>query len=261
MPLFSSRPSFLRRAERAAPPRATGDDASLPPSTLYADLQVVSPGVASPLGPSKVEGGGGDGAGVNFALWSSAATSVSLCLLDPRSRRPCREISLSRTEADPDVWAATVAGLPLAGVGYAFRVDGPSKDDGSRGRWSPGTLLLDPYAPLVDSRSRFGVRDAREAFVPLVGSSFVGTFDFEAPEFDWGEFFLLRFNVAFQKTKTNAHSFSPLAPSFSTSILPLLDDSSPRIRRRRQREVDRDASREARDLRGRRPSLHRRRRL
>jgi len=33
--------------------------------------------------------------------------------------------------------------------------------------------------------------------VPLVGSSFVGTFDFESPEFDWGEhlsfFFLLPF--------------------------------------------------------------------
>ena len=179
MPLFFGRPFFFPRRGGAGgrgehvPARATGEDAgaSPPPSTLYSDLEVVSPGAASPLGPSKVAAsadGAGGREGVNFALWSSAATSVTLCLLDPRSRRPSREVPLSRTEADANVWAATVLGLPLRGVGYAFRVDGPRPADGARNRWSPGTLLLDPYAPLVDSRSRFGVRDAREAFVPLV---------------------------------------------------------------------------------------------
>ena len=191
MPFFAGRPSsFFPQRGGNAPPRATAADGASapPPSTLYGDLQVISPGAASPLGPSKAGEGKAD-SGVNFALWSSAATSVSLCLLDPRTRKPSREIALSRTEANGDVWAATVVGLPLKGVGYAFRVDGPNPAGGKTpNRWSPDTLLLDPYAPLVDSRSRFGVRDAREAFVPLVGSSFVGTFDFEAPEFDWGEF-------------------------------------------------------------------------
>lgn len=188
MPSFFGRPFLFSRRGENVPARATGEDAGAsppPPSTLYADLEVVTPGAASPLGPSKVAAGGREG--VNFALWSSAATSVSLCLLDPRSRKPARKVALARTEADPNVWAATVVGLPLKGVGYAFKVDGPHPQN-TRNRWSPGTLLLDPYAPLVDSRSRFGVRDAREAFVPLVGSSFVGTYDFESPEFDWGAF-------------------------------------------------------------------------
>ena len=216
MPFFFGRPSlFSRRGAGAGrgdhlPARATAEEHDgAPPSTLYADLEVISPGLASPLGPSKVSAdggggkgnGGGQGSGVNFALWSSAATSVTLCLLDPRSRRPAREVPLARTEADRNVWAATVLGLPLKGVGYAFKVDGPPPPSGqTRNRWSPRTLLLDPYAPLVDSRSRFGVRDAREAFVPLVGSSFVGTFDFESPEFDWGERELFFFHVFFSRS-------------------------------------------------------------
>ena len=174
MPFFNlGRPLFYvgRRGGQASP-RATGEEAPSSSSSspsLYADLQVVTPGLASPLGPSKTP----DGRGVNFALWSSSAASVTLCLLDPRTRRPDREVFLARTAEDPNVWAGTVIGLPLKGVGYAFKVDGP-RPEGTIDRWSPGTLLLDPYAPLVDSRSRFGVRDAREGFVPLVGSSFVG---------------------------------------------------------------------------------------
>ena len=187
----------LPRASSSSPsPSAPEPPPSSRPSNLYADLESTTPGAASPLGPSKTS----DGQGVNFALWSSAASTVALCLLDPRTRQPAREIPLERTKEDPNVWAVTVTkGMPLKGVGYAYKVDGggktsPSNSSSEKSRWSPGTLLLDPRAPLVDSRSRFGVRDAREAFVPLVGSSFVGTFDFESEGFDWGtEFFFFFF--------------------------------------------------------------------
>ncbi len=236
MPFFNlGRPLFYvgRRGGQASP-RATGEEAPSSSSSspsLYADLQVVTPGLASPLGPSKTP----DGRGVNFALWSSSAASVTLCLLDPRTRRPDREVFLARTAEDPNVWAGTVIGLPLKGVGYAFKVDGP-RPEGTIDRWSPGTLLLDPYAPLVDSRSRFGVRDAREGFVPLVGSSFVGTCDFESREFDWGmerreeKFFfpvLLHF-FFFQSSFFLLTSFPPL-------LIPIHPSSSSSSRRRRRR--------------------------
>lgn len=227
MPFFLSRPFFLRRGGRGRGEqqqvvrRATGSDAPTdapPPSpSLYVDLRVISPGAASPLGPSKAES---DGAvGVNFALWSSSASRVSLCLLDPKTRRPAREIPLSRTDSDGNVWAATVVGLPLKGVGYAYKVDGPPPPN-TRSRWSPEALLLDPYAPLVDSRSHFGVREAREAFVPLVGSSFVGTFDFEARDFDWGESF---FRFFFPLILVFDSTHFPFLSRFRLGFFPSID--------------------------------------
>ena len=216
----------LPRASSSSPsPSAPEPPPSSRPSNLYADLESTTPGAASPLGPSKTS----DGQGVNFALWSSAASTVALCLLDPRTRQPAREIPLERTKEDPNVWAVTVTkGMPLKGVGYAYKVDGggktsPSNSSSEKSRWSPGTLLLDPRAPLVDSRSRFGVRDAREAFVPLVGSSFVGTFDFESEGFDWGTEFFFRFFFRFffpvflRKRERESLFFTPSSISHSSS--------------------------------------------
>ena len=48
-------------------------------------------------------------------------------------------------------------------------------------------MLLDPYAPLVSGRRRFGVRDDVEGFEPVRGSVFLGTMDLDSPAFDWGE--------------------------------------------------------------------------
>ena len=277
MPFFLGRPFFRRGRgggrgggqQQHVLPRATGEDAPSsssssppppppprppppPPSTLYANLQIIAPGAASPLGPSKTDSGGG----VNFALWSSSASRVSLCLLDPRTRKPAREIPLARTEADGNVWAVTVLGLPLKGVGYAYKVDGPQPAN-TRNRWSPETLLLDPYAPLVDSRSRFGVRDAREAFVPLVGSSFVGTFDFEARDFDWGEFFCFHFPPLFFEFSTNSFPLSLLSLSLSLSLsFNYFLVMTNQLRGRRKREVHENTAREAHHLRGRRPPLY-----
>ena len=82
-----------------------------------------------------------DGHGVNFALFSSAAQRIELCLFDTRGEHETRRIDLpARTN---DVWHGY---LPRAAPGqvYGFRAHGPWRPD--RGHlFDPAKLLLDPY--------------------------------------------------------------------------------------------------------------------
>jgi glycogen operon protein len=76
---------------------------------------------------------------VNFALFSSRAERVELCLFD--GARETARLALARTQ---DIWHAH---LPDAGAGlvYGFRVHGPYRP-GQGLRFNPHKLLLDPYA-------------------------------------------------------------------------------------------------------------------
>lgn len=85
-----------------------------------------------------------------------------------------------------DVWHCEVKGLKSSGVLYGLRATGAGGWEAG-GRWDPSVVLLDPYAPLVSGRRRFGTRDEVERFKPKVGSTFRGSFDFESAPFDWGE--------------------------------------------------------------------------
>ena len=88
-----------------------------------------------PLGASCHDGG------VNFALFSSGARSVTLCVFDTDGRETHRYAMNGPVN---NVWHGF---LPNAGTGliYGYRVDGPY--DPSRGlRYNPARLLLDPYA-------------------------------------------------------------------------------------------------------------------
>lgn len=88
-----------------------------------------------PLGATCHDGG------VNFALFSSGARSVTLCVFDTEGRETHRYAMNGPVN---NVWHGF---LPNAGTGliYGYRVDGPY--DPSRGlRYNPARLLLDPYA-------------------------------------------------------------------------------------------------------------------
>ena len=88
-----------------------------------------------PLGATCHDGG------VNFALFSSGARSVTLCVFDTEGRETHRYAMNGPVN---NVWHGF---LPDAGTGliYGYRVDGPY--DPSRGlRYNPARLLLDPYA-------------------------------------------------------------------------------------------------------------------
>ena len=100
--------------------------------------------------------------GVNFALFSEAATSVDLCLFDKIDARQ-ENVRIPVTEHTDQVWHVF---LPDARPGqlYGFRVSGPYEPE--RGlRFNSSKLLLDPYAKAIAGE----VNWADEMFGYVVG--------------------------------------------------------------------------------------------
>ncbi len=96
----------------------------------------LSEGLPYPLG-AKV-----DDRGINFALFSTHATGVDLCLFDSEGKREVDRIALQ--EYTDEVWHGHVRGL-AAGAIYGYRVHGPYEPAAGH-RFNPNKLLLDPYA-------------------------------------------------------------------------------------------------------------------
>ncbi|MGO1667471.1 glycogen debranching protein GlgX, partial [Flaviflexus sp.] len=96
------------------------------------------PGKPYPLGATF------DGAGTNFAIYSSIAERVELCLLDDDKNEELYEL----TEVDAFVWHCYIPGV-RPGQLYGYRVHGPYDPDNGH-RCDPTKLLLDPYAKAID---------------------------------------------------------------------------------------------------------------
>ena len=116
------------------------------------------PGQPYPLGATW------DGQGVNFALFSTHATGVDLCLFDPE--QPARETARYKLpEYTNQVWHGYVPKL-LPGQLYGYRVHGPHRP--LQGHYfNPNKLLLDPYARAI--AGPFDWRDADALFGSPVG--------------------------------------------------------------------------------------------
>jgi glycogen operon protein len=85
-----------------------------------------------------------DGEGTNFALWSTTAAAVSVCLFDANGI----ETRIPLGDHTYHVWHGYVPGVG-PGQRYGFRVDGPF--DPSAGLFhNPNKLLLDPYARSIE---------------------------------------------------------------------------------------------------------------
>ncbi len=141
----------------------------------------VWPGSLRPLGATF------DGAGTNFAVYSSVAEKVELCLFDEAGKETCIELR----ERDADVWHCYLPGTS-PGKRYGYRVHGPY-DPKAGLRCNPAKLLLDPYAKAVDGEidwdeACFGYRWDDHAArndddsAPHVFKSVVIN-----PFFDWGD--------------------------------------------------------------------------
>ena len=86
------------------------------------------------------------GNGVNFALFSEAATSVDLCLFDSIDARQ-ENVRIPVTEHTDQVWHVFLPDV-RPGQLYGFRVSGPY--DPERGlRFNSSKLLVDPYAKAI----------------------------------------------------------------------------------------------------------------
>ncbi len=109
----------------------------------------LEPGSPAPLGATL------DAEGVNFAVFSQHATSVTLEVFTPgghKSRSFALDPLRHRTG---DVWHAFIAGLP-AGAEYGYRADSTVR--GPQHRFDPARLLLDPYAVGIAGSERWGER-------------------------------------------------------------------------------------------------------
>src|SRR5947208_912921 len=103
-----------------------------------AQMETTWPGDPFPLG------GHWDGEGVNFAVWSTTATGVSVSLFDEAGHETC--IPLDDTTFH--VWHGYLPGVG-PGQRYGYRIDGPY--DPSRGLFhNKHKLLLDPYARAIE---------------------------------------------------------------------------------------------------------------
>ncbi|MDY5153752.1 glycogen operon protein [Actinobaculum suis] len=96
------------------------------------------PGRPYPLGATF------DGSGTNFAIYSSVAERIVLCLLDDDNN----ETQVELREVDASVWHCYLPSV-RPGQRYGYRVYGPH--DPSQGlRCDPSKFLLDPYAKAID---------------------------------------------------------------------------------------------------------------
>jgi isoamylase len=102
------------------------------------------PGSQFPLGATPADGG------TNFAVESSLADSMTLCLFDESGN----ETRIPLTDYDAGVWHGFVPGVG-PGQAYGYRATG--RYDPSRGlHFNPAKLLLDPYARAFSGSVGFG---------------------------------------------------------------------------------------------------------
>jgi isoamylase len=102
------------------------------------------PGSPYPLGATVREGG------TNFAVASSAADGMLLCLFGPDGTE--RQVRL--VDYDAGAWHGFVPGVS-AGQAYGYRALG-RYDPASGLRFNPAKLLLDPYARAFSGSVRYG---------------------------------------------------------------------------------------------------------
>ena len=102
------------------------------------------PGSEFPLGSTPADGG------TNFAVASSVADGMLLCLFDGDGT----ETRVPLLEYDAGIWHGFVRGVG-PGQAYGYRTTGPY-DPGRGVRCNPAKLLLDPYAKATTGAVRYG---------------------------------------------------------------------------------------------------------
>lgn len=106
---------------------------------LPAELQKIRPGTPRPLGAHVTS------EGTNFAVYSSAASAIEICLFEDGSNEPVQVYNLPETTQR--VWHGFIPGV-TAGTLYGIRAHGPWDPENGY-RYNPNKLLIDPYARAI----------------------------------------------------------------------------------------------------------------
>ena len=156
-------------------------------SALPHDYSNISlqPGSPEPLGATWT------GEGVNFAVYSSGATQIELCLFDDSGERELARIPLpERTENVRHGFLPAPVGAP--GLVYGLRAHGPY--DPMHGlRYNPQKLLLDPYARSLAGKFEWNAAllgqasDSEDAPDPSDSAAFNYKARVIDGAFDWGD--------------------------------------------------------------------------
>ena len=158
-------------------------------------FSIYNNGKPSPMGYSQTRVNGRQIS--NFALFSTAANAVELCLF-----RDGKESRFAMSQSD-DIWHLAMEGVELNDE-YAFRITG--KNDGTLA--NPQKLMLDPYAKAVshkpdlsspEARSIFLLSDERDnAAVAPKGRIIDETFDWTGdckPSIPWAQTIVYELNI------------------------------------------------------------------
>jgi glycogen operon protein len=112
----------------------------------------LSRGAPLPFGATPVRGG------INFAIFSRHATSVTLLLFEADNPEPVQEFPLDpRLNRTGDVWHAFLDDLDM-GVHYAYKMNRAPNENPLIYRFDPTNILLDPFAHAIVGRPRWGER-------------------------------------------------------------------------------------------------------
>ncbi len=154
-------------------------------------MKLIQSGLPRPLGATWTR------RGVNFALFSSSATRVEVCLFDAASGAEVSRYDLPARTAD--VWHGLISPRHAGpGTHYAYRVHGPNEPEKGH-RFDPTTALIDPYAREVSTS------------MPLRARVIDGTFDWggdRPPAVPWRDTVIYELHV---KGFTQLHPAVPPA--------------------------------------------------
>jgi len=152
---------------------------------------MIEAGSAAPLGATA------DSDGTNFAVYSSPAERVELCLFDATGAERAR-VDLPRCTGS--VWHGYVPGC-RPGQRYGFRVHGPFDADKGQ-RCNAAKLLIDPYARALDGVFTWhdAVFDTNSTdSVPYIPKAVVTAFEapplFRRPSIPWADSIFYELNV------------------------------------------------------------------
>ena len=90
--------------------------------------------------------------GVNFSIFSSAATSCTLVLFERGDSEPMIEITLPEEFRIGNVYSIIVFDLDYERIEYGYRIDGPFEPEAGH-RFDKTKILSDPYAKSLGGRN------------------------------------------------------------------------------------------------------------